>query len=56
MNFMPAKVEEMRSGWHRKLLTLDYAPKTTGAAKTELGIRPEFIGSVAKACRSPSAR
>ncbi|MBB4293549.1 glycerol transport system ATP-binding protein [Rhizobium leguminosarum] len=43
MNFMPAKVEgrTVRVGEHA--LTLDYAPKTSAAAKVELGIRPEFI-------------
>ncbi|MGO7976193.1 hypothetical protein ACC705_35360, partial [Rhizobium ruizarguesonis] len=41
MNFMPAKVEgrTVRVGEHA--LTLDYAPKTSAAAKVELGIRPE---------------
>ncbi len=40
---MPAKVEgrTVRVGEHA--LTLDYAPKTSAAAKVELGIRPEFI-------------
>jgi glycerol transport system ATP-binding protein len=43
MNFMPAKVEgrTVRVGEHA--LTLDYAPKTSAAAKVELGIRPEFV-------------
>ncbi|MBB3133123.1 glycerol transport system ATP-binding protein [Rhizobium pisi] len=43
MNFMPAKVEgrTIRVGEHA--LTLDYAPKTSAAAKVELGIRPEFV-------------
>jgi glycerol transport system ATP-binding protein len=43
MNFMPAKVEGNAVRIGTETLTLDYAPKTTGAAKTELGIRPEFI-------------
>jgi glycerol transport system ATP-binding protein len=43
MNFMPAAISGNAARIGDEVLTLDYAPKTEGAAKVELGIRPEFI-------------
>ncbi|MBA5804900.1 ABC transporter ATP-binding protein [Rhizobium changzhiense] len=43
MNFMPARIEGSTVKVGDETLTLDCAPKTAGMAKTELGIRPEFI-------------
>jgi glycerol transport system ATP-binding protein len=43
MNLMPAKVTGNQVKVGSETLNLSYAPKTNGAAKTELGIRPEFI-------------
>ncbi|MGO8090743.1 ABC transporter ATP-binding protein [Rhizobium leguminosarum] len=43
MNFMPARIEGSTVAVGDETLTLDYAPETAGTAKTELGIRPEFI-------------
>ncbi|MBY5707321.1 ABC transporter ATP-binding protein [Rhizobium leguminosarum] len=43
MNFMPARIEGSAVKVGDETLTLDYAPKTSGTTKTELGIRPEFI-------------
>ncbi|NYT34963.1 MULTISPECIES: ABC transporter ATP-binding protein [Rhizobium] len=43
MNFMPATIEGSAVKVGDETLTLDYAPKTSGTVKTELGIRPEFI-------------
>lgn len=43
MNFMPARIEGSTVKVGDETLTLEYAPKTSGTAKTELGIRPEFI-------------
>ena len=40
---MPAKVDGSTVRIGDATLSLDYAPKTNGAAKTELGIRPEFV-------------
>lgn len=43
MNIMPARIEGSSVRVGEETIMLDYAPKTSGAAKTELGIRPEFI-------------
>jgi glycerol transport system ATP-binding protein len=43
MNVMPATVEGSTVRIGDETLSLDYAPKTNGAVKTELGIRPEFV-------------
>jgi glycerol transport system ATP-binding protein len=43
MNVMPATVEGSTVRIGDETLGLDYAPKTNGAVKTELGIRPEFV-------------
>ncbi|MBB4443545.1 MULTISPECIES: ABC transporter ATP-binding protein [Rhizobium] len=43
MNFMPARIAGSAVAVGDETLTLDYAPKTSGTTKTELGIRPEFI-------------
>ncbi|QKK34511.1 ABC transporter ATP-binding protein (plasmid) [Rhizobium indicum] len=43
MNFMPATIEGSAVKVGDETLTLDYAPKTSGTVKIELGIRPEFI-------------
>jgi len=43
MNVMPATIDGSTVRVGDETLTLNYAPKTGQAAKTELGIRPEFI-------------
>ena len=43
MNVLPAKVDGSRISVGDQTLALDYAPKVAAAARTELGIRPEFI-------------
>jgi glycerol transport system ATP-binding protein len=43
MNFMPARIAGSAVSIGDETLTLDYQPKISGAAKTELGIRPEFV-------------
>ncbi|KQV83198.1 ABC transporter ATP-binding protein [Rhizobium sp. Root1220] len=43
MNVIPAKLDGNRVTVGSETLALDYAPKTAAGAKTELGIRPEFI-------------
>ncbi|WP_454855666.1 ABC transporter ATP-binding protein [Rhizobium binxianense] len=43
MNVMPAKVDGSTVRIGDETLSLDYAPKTNGAVKIELGIRPEFV-------------
>ncbi|OWV87459.1 ABC transporter ATP-binding protein [Rhizobium sp. R635] len=43
MNVMPAQIDGSAVKVGDEVLTLDYAPKTAGSSKTELGIRPEFI-------------
>lgn len=43
MNIMPARIEGSTVRVGDETLVLDYVPKINGAAKTELGIRPEFI-------------
>ena len=43
MNVMPAKVSGNVVNVGQEAISLDYAPNTSGAAKVELGIRPEFI-------------
>ncbi|MBB3593929.1 glycerol transport system ATP-binding protein [Rhizobium sp. BK529] len=43
MNVMPARIDGSTVRVGDETLTLGYAPKTENAAKTELGIRPEFI-------------
>ena len=43
MNVIPAKLDGNRVTVGAETLSLDYAPKAAAGAKTELGIRPEFI-------------
>jgi glycerol transport system ATP-binding protein len=43
MNIMPAKIEGRTVRIGDEAIALNYAPATGDAAKTELGIRPEFI-------------
>ncbi|TCL71830.1 ABC transporter ATP-binding protein [Rhizobium sp. BK251] len=43
MNIMPAHIDGNSVRVGEETIMLDYAPRTSGAAKTELGIRPEFI-------------
>jgi glycerol transport system ATP-binding protein len=43
MNVMPAEVAGNTVKIGSETINLGYAPKTNGAAKIELGIRPEFI-------------
>jgi glycerol transport system ATP-binding protein len=43
MNVLPAKLDGNRVTMGAESVTLDYAPKAAAGAKTELGIRPEFI-------------
>jgi glycerol transport system ATP-binding protein len=43
MNFLPAAIDGRSIRVGGETLSLDYAPKVSGAKKTELGIRPEFI-------------
>src|SRR6478752_6531410 len=43
MNVMPAKVSGNAVSVGEQTINLDYAPRTDGASKVELGIRPEFV-------------
>ncbi|WP_112941737.1 MULTISPECIES: ABC transporter ATP-binding protein [unclassified Rhizobium] len=43
MNVLPAKLDGSRVTMGSETLSLDYAPMAAAGAKTELGIRPEFI-------------
>ncbi|MDX3929753.1 MAG: ABC transporter ATP-binding protein [Shinella sp.] len=43
MNLLPAEVEGATVKLGSQTLTLDYRPEIAAGAKTELGIRPEFI-------------
>ncbi|MGV8939446.1 MAG: ABC transporter ATP-binding protein [Allorhizobium sp.] len=43
MNLFPAKIDGSSARIGEETLALDFAPKITGNAKTELGIRPEFV-------------
>lgn len=43
MNLLPAQIDGSRVSIGTDTIALDYSPKITTGAKTELGIRPEFI-------------
>jgi len=43
MNLFPAKIDRSSARIGEETLALDFAPKITGGARTELGIRPEFV-------------
>ncbi len=43
MNLLPAQIDGSRVSLGTDTIALDYSPKVAAGAKTELGIRPEFI-------------